>query len=683
LYNDAIWSQQLTPAQMDFELFRASSMLDSDPGAAAHTAAEILKEFPGNPAASLLLAMAVRRRGDASAALALLEGLALEQPDSAVLRLDLARAYDAAQRPAEALSALRRVVQIEPDLAEGWRELSQHLAADGDSLGADLAYARCVGLTPGMPGVLTEAAMALRDGRLAAAEALLRRHQQASPADVDALRMLAEAAARREDYALAEQLLEQCLTLAPGYSGARYDLAQLFLTQQKPGLVLPLAERLLKLDPANLAYRRVEASAYSLLGRHERSIQIWEGMLADSQIAPPQTAATLWMNYGHELKAAGRSQDAIDAYRKSIALDPFGGAPYWSLANMKTYRFEEPDIEAIRQALQHDPLRADDRVHFEFSLGKALEDGRRYEEAFAHYAAGNALQRMSTIDLSAKNKAFVSRARATYSQEFFAARAGWGSDSVEPIFIVGLPRAGSTLLEQILASHSQVEGTRELADITAIARKLGGARGEIDEAFYVDAVAALDAAQVRSLADQYLDATRVYRLFGRPRFIDKMPNNFLHLGLIHLMFPRASIIDARRHPLGCCFSCFKQHFAKGQFFTYDLQELALYYRLYAQLMDHFDTVLPGRVYRVYYEQVVADLERNVRKLLDYCSLPFETGCLRFHETRRSVQTASSEQVRRPIYSEGADQWRHFEPWLGTLKEALGDIVERYPAGSPP
>jgi len=665
--------RELTPAEADFELIRASAMLDSDPAAAARTAAEILENWPKNSAASLLLATAARSFGDPAAALAVLERLALEQPKSAVIHLELARAYAAARTP-EALSALRRVVELEPDLADGWRELSQQLAAQGDSLAADLAYARFAELTPNTPGVLIEAAAALRVGRLAAAEALLHRHLQGVADDVGAIRLLADAAARREDYALAEQLLERCLRLAPGYAAARFDLAQLFLTQQKPTLVLPLAGRLLKLDPGNQAYRRLEASAYGLLGRHERSIEIWEGMLTDTSAAAP-----LWMNYGHELRAAGRNQDAVDAYRRSIALSPSTGAAYWSLANLKTHRFDEADVEAIRQALRREDLRYDDRIDFEFALGKALEDGGLFEEAFEHYAAGNAQRRASAKDNTEKSAAFMSRSRAMYTREFFTARAGWGSDGIDPIFIIGLPRAGSTLLEQILASHSQVEGTRELADITAIARRLGGTRGELEESVYLEAVAALDPAQIRVLADQYLDATRVYRLAGRPRFIDKMPNNFLHLGLIHLMFPRASIIDARRHPLGCCFSCFRQHFARGQLFTYDLRELGLYYRHYVEMMDHFDAVLPGRIHRVYYEQLVATLGRNVHQLLDYCALPFEEECLRFYENRRSVQTASSEQVRRPIYSEGIDQWRHFDPWLGTLKEALGDTVERYPA----
>ncbi len=667
----------MTPAEVDFELIRASALLDADPAAAARTASEILRAWPAHPAASLLLATAARSLGDPAMALGLLEEVALGQSTSAVIQLELARVYEAAGRGEEALSALRRVVELEPDLADGWRELSRQLAAAGESHAADVAYARFVELTPDAHGVLVEAAAALHTGRLAAAEALLSQHLRAVPADVEAVRMLAEAVARREDYVLAERLLNRCLDLAPGYAAARYDLAQLFLTQQKPAFVLPLAERLIKLDPRNLAYRRVEASAYSLLGRHERALEILEGLTADAA-----AEWTVWINYGHELKAVGRRQEAVDAYRRGMALNPSSGVAYWSLSNMKTYRFDDADVDTIRQALQREDLSQDDRVDLEFTLGKALEDRDQFEDAFVHYAAGNALRGTAARDRGEKHAAFISRSRALYTGRFFAERTGWGSDRVDPIFIIGLPRAGSTLLEQILASHSQVEGTRELAEITVMSRKLGGAKGDLDGDAYLAAVAALDPTQIRALADQYLDETQVYRLGGRPRFIDKMPNNFLHVGLIHLMFPRASIIDARRHPLGCCFSCFKQHFARGQLFTYDLTELGRYYRHYVELMDHFDTVLPGRVHCVHYEHVVGALEGSVRRLLEYCGLPFEEACLRFYENPRSVQTVSSEQVRRPIFSEGVDQWRRFEPWLGPLKAALGDAVERYPTRGP-
>jgi len=328
--------------------------------------------------------------------------------------------------------------------------------------------------------------------------------------------------------------------------------------------------------------------------------------------------------------------------------------------------------------LQREDLKPHDRVDLEFSLGKVLEDERRFAESFEHYAAGNALRRKGVNYDADKISWHVRRSKEIYTPQFFADRVHFGSQAEDPIFVVGLPRAGSTLLEQILASHSRVEGTRELAEMVAIARGLATKNGEADEGRAFEALCSLDAAQVAALADRYLAETRIYRRGGAPRFIDKMPNNFLHIGLIHLMFPRAAIIDARRHPIGGCFSAFKQHFASGQLFTYDQVDLATFYRDYVELMAHYDAVLPGRIHRVYYERVVADLSREVHRLLEYCGLPFEDQCLRFYETRRGVQTASSEQVRQPIFAESVDQWRHFEPWLGPMKEALGDLVERYP-----
>jgi hypothetical protein len=379
------------------------------------------------------------------------------------------------------------------------------------------------------------------------------------------------------------------------------------------------------------------------------------------------------------LKAVGRKSDSIAAYRQAVALAPTSGAAYWSLANLKTFRFEPAELGALRANLQREDLPFEDRVNLEFALGRALEDHQQFAESFEHYAAGNSLRATAAPFDSARTTAHVARTKALLTREFFAARTGWGSFADAPIFIVSLPRSGSTLLEQILASHSQVEGTRELADITTIARQLGRSNDNADISMYLQALAKLSATDVAHLAEAYLEETSIYRRSGRERFTDKMPNNFLHIGLIHLMFPRAPIIDARRHPLACGFSCFKQNFASGQLFTYDLEKLGGFYRDYVELMEHYDAVLPGRIHRVYYERVVADLDGEARRLLSYCSLPFEAACLQFYQNSRSVRTASSEQVRQPIFSEAVDHWRNYEPWLGPLKEALGDVIGRYPA----
>jgi predicted Zn-dependent protease len=659
-------------ADVNLKLMSASALLDADPAAAARAAGEILKHHPDNAAASLLAATAARKLGNTAAALELLEGLARSQPAAGPIRLELARAYCEAGRAAESVAALREALSIEPALAEGWRELSSQLAAAGDAHGADVAYERYEALAS-QPWQLAEPSVALADNRGVAAEAMLRRILRDAPQDVAAMRMLADALARREAYAEAERLLRQALDLTPGYSAARHDLACLLLTQQKPVDVLPLVERLLLLDPKSAVYRRLLASVFSMTGQHAQAIETWGAL-----VAAPNAGYADWLNYGHELKAAGRSQEGIAAYRSAMALDPARGETYWSLANLKTFRFDAAEIDALRSVLQREDLRPEDRVDLEFSLGKALEDECRFAESFEHYAAGNALRRKGLNYDAGKISLHVRRSKEIYTPQFFAERAHFGSQAEDPIFIVGLPRAGSTLLEQILASHSRVEGTRELPEMVAIARGLATKNGEVDESRAFEALCSLDAAQVAALADRYLAKTRIYRRGGAPRFIDKMPNNFQHIGLIHLMFPRAAIIDARRHPIGGCFSAFKQHFASGQLFTYDQVDLARFYRDYVELMAHYDAVLPGRIHRVYYERVVADLSREAHRLLEYCGLPFEDQCLRFYETRRGVQTASSEQVRQPIFAEGVGQWRHFEPWLGPMKEALGNLVERYP-----
>jgi predicted Zn-dependent protease len=660
-------------ADVNLKLMSASALLDTDPAAAARAASEILKDNPDNAAASLLLATAARKAGDVALAVEVLGALARSQPAAGLIRLELARAYLEAGRAAESVAALREALSIEPELAEGWRELASQLAAAGDEQGADVAYQRYADLAPPRPWQLAEPGAALAGNRVAAAEAMLRRILRDAPQDVAAMRMLADALGRREAYVEAERVLRQALDLAPGCSAARHDLARLLLKQQKPADTLPLVERLLRFDPRNRLYRDLLALTLSMTGQLAQALETFSALTAE-----PNAGYAEWLNYGHELNAAGRSQEAIAAYRTAIALDPDRGDTYWSLANLKTFRFDAAEIDAMRSALRREDLKPNDRVDLEFALGKALEDQRRFAESFEHYAAGNALRRLRVNYDAGNTSLHVRRSKEIYTQQFFAERAHFGSHASDPIFIVGLPRAGSTLLEQILASHSQVEGTRELAEMPAIARGLATKNGEADESRFFEALCSLDAARVGALAERYLKETRIYRRGGAPRFIDKMPNNFLHIGLIHLMFPRASIIDARRHPIGSCFSAFKQHFASGQLFTYDQMDLARFYGDYVELMAHYDAVLPGRVHRVYYERVVADLPGEVQRLLKYCQLPFEDQCLRFHETRRVVQTASAEQVRQPIFAHGVDQWRNFEPWLGPLKDALGNLVERYP-----
>jgi predicted Zn-dependent protease len=664
----------LTPASdVDFRLIRVASLLESDPAAAAREAAQILRAHPGHVATLLLLGTAHRACGDAQAAAEEFSALAATQPDSAVIRLELGRALRVQGRDPEALAALQRAVELAPDLAEAWRELSMLYAARGDTGACDAAYARFETLAP-ESARLVEAATALANERFTAAEGLLKRALARSPQDVAALRMLAEAATAREDFREAERLLGECLRLAPGNTRARLDLVHVLHKQLKAEPMLPLLERLLALQPDNPSYRTLQAAAYNLLGRVEQATRIHGALVSEF----PRNEQ-VWLNYGHTLRTAGRQGEAIAAYRKCIEIQPDFGDAWLGLANLKTFRFTSGDVEAMQTQLAREELLHGARAQFEFSLGKALEDAGDFPASFDHYARGNALRRELVHYQGENVTRLVQRTQALYTREFFAARAGWGCQSAEPIFVVGLPRAGSTLLEQILASHSQVEGTRELTNVLGFAVELGDGDEEPGKPpSYPQSVARLTRAELAALGERYLAQARAHRLLERPRFIDKMGSNFLHLGLIQLMLPNARIIDARRSPLGCCFANFKQHFHRGLWFTYSLEDLGRYYRDYVRVMTHFDAVLPGRIYRVCYEDVVRDLEGEVRRLLDYCGLPFEEQCLRFHETRRIVATVSSEQVRQPLYTEGVAQWRNFEPWLGPLKEALGEL-----AGTPP
>jgi predicted Zn-dependent protease len=652
----------------DFKLMRAAAYLDTDPAAAARAAAELLREYPGNTSAALLLGTARRACGDPQAAAEVFAALATVQPDSAVIHLEWGRTLAAQQQPERALAALQRAVLLEPAMGDAWQELAALYAGRAEQARCDHAYAQYRRLAYPDRRV-AEASALLGNGRLDAAESLLRQLLVQAPRDVEALRMLAEIATQREDVVEAEEMLGECLRLAPGFSEARFDLARVLHVQQRPEAMLPLLERLLVLEPQNLSYRTLQSAAYNLLGLNEQSLAVLTQLLQDFP-----ADERVWMYYGHALRAAGRNREAIDAYRESTRLAPRFAEAWFSLANLKTFRFSAADISTMRAQASRPELRDEARVQFEFALGKAQEDEGEFAASFEHYSRGNALRRAAIPYDSPGLTRFVERNEALYTKPFFAARGGFGCQASEPIFILGLPRSGSTLLEQILASHSQVEGTRELPYVLSIAREFGALEVPEKPPTYPQTVADLSGERLAALGLRYLAEAAPHRLLGRSHFIDKMPNNWMHVGLISLMLPNARIIDARRSALGCCVANFKQHFQKGMWFSYKLEDLGHYYRDYVRLMRHFDAVLPGRVHRVMYENVVTDFETEVRRLLAYCGLPFEEGCLRFYETRRVVQTVSSEQVRQPIYREGLAQWRNFEPWLDALKEALGDSI---------
>ncbi len=509
------------------------------------------------------------------------------------------------------------------------------------------------------------AALALQQGRLDMAENGLRERLRADPTDVAAIRMMAELAARLGRYADAEKLLARALEIAPDFHAARANYVTVLHRQSKFTAAHAEADRVIAAEPHDFGHLALKAAVLVRTGGYEEAIALYRRILNKFPDQP-----RLWISLGHVLKTIGRQDECITAYREAIAQAPSLGDAWWSLANLKTVTLDAADRAAMAAALAEAEATAD-RYHLYFALGKAYEDAGQWEPAFANYAEGNRLRRVELPYNADRNSEHMRQSCALLTTEAFAARRDGGDQANDPIFVVGLPRSGSTLIEQILASHSQVEGTMELPDIGTIAADLGGrGDGDDDPAGYLPRLLALSPEGRAMLARRYLEGTRVQRKTGRPRFIDKMPNNFQHLGLIHLILPRAVIIDARRDPMATGFSCFKQHFSRGQGFTYDLTDIGRYWRDYAALMRHYDSVLPGRVYRVQHEALVANAEQEIRLLLAHCGLPFEPACLAPHKTDRAVRTASSEQVRQPINADALDHWRHFEPWLDPLKTAL-------------
>ncbi|MBV9526966.1 tetratricopeptide repeat-containing sulfotransferase family protein [Sphingomonas sp.] len=510
---------------------------------------------------------------------------------------------------------------------------------------------------------LIEAAMALNDNRLDIAERILKPYLKDDPFDVAAMRMLAELAARIGRWRDSEALLRRAIELAPGFTAARANLALVLGRTGRPAEALELLDDIFDAEPEELGHWNLKAATLGRLGDFDEAIDLYEQVLKRSPEQP-----RVWLSYGHMLKTVGRQADGIAAYRRAIAIRPALGEAWWSLANLKTVQFDEADVAAIEKALDSPGLDDDDRLHLEFALGKAMHDARRTDEAFAHYAAGNALRLEQQPYRSGEIASFVDRCVTLFTPEAFATRPG-GCDAPDPIFIAGMPRAGSTLVEQILSSHSLVEGTSELSDLPVLAGKGGG---------YPGGTLDLSADERRAFGEEYIKRTSVQRRTARPFFIDKLPNNWLFVPFIQLVLPNAKIIDVRRHPLACCLSNFRQHFARGQAFTYDLADVGHYYSDYVRLMAHVDAVLPGRVHRVIYERLVDDTEAEVRALLGHCGLDFEPACLEFHKTERAVRTASSEQVRQPIHRDATAEWQAYEPHLASLKDALGPVVAAYP-----
>ncbi|MDZ4689827.1 tetratricopeptide repeat-containing sulfotransferase family protein [Terricaulis sp.] len=649
----------------------ALKLLNADAAKAEALLRAALQADPRNDDAQLVLSEALRKKGDLVEALKFARQQVEARPQWFGAQRQLGIILGEQGEALAASLALKRAAELNPRHPTIWRELGDQLKNAGDAKGAQDAYAQ-YGAFPPEPN-LRAAEAALQDNDAAKAEALLRAHLQRLPNDIVAIRLLSEAQARVGNSKDAEASLRRALDLAPGFGYARHALGQLLMGLGRLEEADAEAEKLLRLDSRNEGSRRLKAAILVALGENDQALKVYEKLLKDS----PRHAGT-WMSYGHVLKTEGRFEDGVEAYRRSVVLDPKLGVAWFSLANLKTFKFSDDDLKQMEAQLERADLSTNDRVNLLYALGKAHEDSKRVEAAFARYSEGAALYRSSIDYDPAWLASLVEATEKTLTKAFFAERSG-GCEAQDPIFIVGLPRAGSTLLEQILASHSMVEGTMELGDVNAIVSELGGAR---DADPYVDKLPGLSADQRKALGETYLRTTRVQRKLGRPLFINKMPNDFRHIGLIHLILPNAKIIDARRHPMACGWSCFKQHFAMGQHYTYEMSELGAYYRNYVRLMQHYDEVLPGRVHRVIHEDLVHDPEPHIRALLQYCGLPFEEACLSPHETQRAVKTASSEQVRQPISAKGLDSWKPYEPCLGPLREALGDVVDFYPNAPP-
>ncbi len=630
-------------------------------------ASRLLEEVPENRDVLYLIAVSQRYLGRIEEALATLRRFEEIHPDFGRLFQERGHCYRTAGQAAPALEAYQRAVALNPSLLASWKALTALCHAAGQRREAAAAAEQATQLER-LPAPVLSASGLLAEGDIYGAERILRQFLLKHGNHLEAMRLLARIGAQLDVLDDAEFLLESVLAFDPNYHIARYDYAVVLGKRHKHAASLEEARKLLKIDPRNRAFRTVYATACVGLGDHEEALHAYRELLGETPRNPD-----LHLSIAHALKTQGRQAEAIEAYRGAAAARADFGDAYWSLANLKTYRFTDDELARMRTLEAAPATRLVDRYHLCFALGKALEDRGECAESFRYYERGNAFKKSEgRFDLGAMERNLKVQA-SLCTREFLAARSGGGCHRPDPIFIVGLPRSGSTLIEQILASHSQVEGTMELADIPRMVQQLSGRENRDAPSRYPALLAELTPAERLRLGEKYIADTRVYRT-DRPFFIDKMPNNFRHIGLIHLILPRARIIVARREPLACCFSNFKQLFASGQEFTYSLEDLGRYYRAYVEVMAHWDAVLPGRILRVQHESVVEDLEGNVRRMLDFLELPFEAACLEFYRTERSVRTASSEQVRQPIYKEGLDQWRHFEPWLGPLRNALGDLA---------
>lgn len=666
---------QMPNAALRAALDAAAARLEENPAAALGAAEAALQQVPGLPPALFVAGQALRRLGRPGEALARLEAIGGGPRRPPMVLWELAQAASEAGRHETAIAALEALTRQQPGVASGWFLLAAQLRKadrEDDAWRADLSAVHAASRDPELLAAATD----MNAGKLDEAEAKLAARALRLPDDPVGTRMQGELMWRRGDMTEALQLVEQAVTLAPGFDLARDFLVRLLMQVNRLPDALVHAEMLARSPVAGASSDLILSSVLVRLGDQERARTLYERMLKAQPEQP-----LLWQNLGHVLKTLGEQGEAIKAYRMAVTQQPSLGEAWWSLANLKTVKLEGEDIaqmEAALAGLQAEQGRDEDVFHLHFSLGKAYEDAGEVARSFEHYDKGNRLRRTLVRYDPDLLSAEADAAASTFTAPFIAGMGEGGCQAEDPIFIVGLPRSGSTLVEQILSSHSAIEGTMELSEMMVIAARLQSRVDEGEFADFAAMVRSLGPVERLRLGEEYIERTRVHRKTDRPRFTDKMPNNWQHVGLIRLILPHAKIVDARRHPMSCCFSGWKQHFARGQTFTYDLTEIGRYYRDYVRLMAHYDAAAPGAVHRVIYEDMVAETENEVRRLLGYLGLPFEEGCLEFHRNTRAVRTASSEQVRRPIYTDAVEHWKAFAPWLGPLEAALGDVATCYP-----
>lgn len=654
----------MTSQQFDQALSQLLPFLDN------HSATSS-DNHPASADALYMAAVCYRYKKDDHQAQGLLNRLITIDPNNGRAHQEQGHLLLASKQLEAAVAAFARACKINPALTASWQAQATLFSSLGNQAAAAQAKAQLTRLQA-MPKHLVAATDLMSQGKLIKAESLCRKFLQKNPRHVEGMRLLADIGQQLGALDEAEFLLESAIAFEPNNKQVRIDYIGVLRKRQQFIRALAEAKKLLEQAPENLQFQSIVAIELMQTGDYDSALQYFEKVLARL----PNDPITL-TSKGHTLKTQGHYQQAVDAYKAALAARPQHGEAYYSLANLKTYQFSDDEIDRMHQQENRSDHTLMERVYLYFSLGKAYEDSGEFSKSFEYYQQGNTLKGKSSNYDAAKMTVELMAQRDVCTADLFSGHQGHGSPAADPIFILGLPRAGSTMLEQILSSHSQVDGTLELPNILSMAQKLRRRGGQAGNKSYPDVLAEISAEELRLLGEQFIADTNIHRK-GAVFFIDKMPNNFRHIGLIKLILPNAKIIDARRHPMACCFSVYKQLFAEGQAFSYSLNDIGQYYTDYVNLMNHWDKVLPGQILRVHYERVVEDLEHQVRRILDFCGLPFESACLSFHETKRSVRTASSEQVRQPIYRSGLEQWRNYSANLTMLENQLAEIIENYP-----